>query len=94
MSARRRSRAYGYQRPTVNGVVVPASVAAESADVVMQDAVPDEMMPEYIAWWNEIAALESDVNVEPIPLDQLCSPGTNSSITFAEFTTLGDLIGD
>ena len=57
-------------------------------------AVPDDKMPEFVAWWNEMAGEEIEVDVEPIPIDQLCIPGTEGSITFAEFTILGDLVRD
>lgn len=87
-------KAYGYQQPTVDGIVVSAETAATHADVVMQDAVPDDKMEEFVPWWKEIAAIDSDVNVEPIPIDQLCAPGADSSITFAEFAALGDLVAD
>lgn len=59
-----------------------------------QPAVPDDKMPEFVAWWNEIASVESDVNIEPIPIDQFCIDGANSSISFAEFAVLGDLVKD
>ena len=57
-----------------------------------QPAVPDDKMPEFVAWWNEIAGEEIEVGIEPIPLDQLCIDGQEASISFAEFAVLGDLV--
>ena len=59
-----------------------------------QPAVPDEKMPEFVAWWNELAGEEIEVGIEPIPIDQLCIPGADSPISFAEFGVLGDLVAE
>lgn len=85
---------YGYKQAAIDGVLV-APELADNADVVMQDAVPAEMMAEFVAWWKELAGVETDVNIEPIPIDQL-SLGDDAigSITFAEFAALGDLVSE
>ena len=59
-----------------------------------QDAVPDDKMEEFIAWWTDIASIESEVNIEPIAIDQLCIDGQPGSISFAEFSALGELVRD
>lgn len=86
---------YGFKQPTLNGVLVeetPENIS--NPELVLQDAVPAVMMPEFLDWWKDIASVEADVNVEPIPIEQLCTADGESSITFAEFTALGDLVSD
>lgn len=51
-----------------------------------QPSVPDDKMPEFIAWWKEVASEEIEVNVEPIPIDLL------DNISYAEFQTLAELV--
>lgn len=88
---------YDYKQPTIDGAVVPADTPGleAMADVVMQDAVPADKMPEFVAWWKDLASIETDVNIEPIPIDQLSlgddMPGT---ISFAEFAALGNLVSE
>ncbi len=53
-------------------------------------AVPDDKMPEFVAWWQEIAGEEIEVDVTPIPVDQLGDVG----LTYVEFQTLGDLVAE
>lgn len=60
------------------------------------NAVPDEHMPEFSKKWAEFLAEEIEVDVEPVPLDQLCLPGdlTDGSIRANEFIVLGCLVRD
>lgn len=85
---------YGYKQATLDGTVVPPdSAEAVMANVVMQDAVPDDKMPEFIDWWKELASVEMDVNVEPIPIDQLSlGDAVEGSINYAEFAVLDNLV--
>ena len=53
------------------------------ADATEQFAVPDDKMQDFVAWWNDLASVESNVNIEPIPISQLCVDGRESVITFA-----------
>ena len=85
-------KVYGHQRPTINGKVVTAEEAEGAANVVMQDAVPDEKWQEFLAAWKDIAAEEIEVAVEPIPLDQLCIGGEEGGISIAEFSVLDVLV--
>ena len=62
------------------------------AKTVMQDAVPDDKLPEFQAKWKELAAEEIDVAIDPIPLDQLCIDGEEGGISIAEFSVLADLV--
>ena len=58
-------------------------------------AVPDDKMPEFVAWWKEMAGVEIDVNVDPIPLDQLSlGDDAESAIKYDEFAALGELVSD
>lgn len=66
--------------------------AADDKKFVLQSCVPADKMPDFVSWWGEIASVEIDVNVEPIPIDQLCLDGKEASITFAEFAVLGELV--
>ena len=77
---------------TPEGRIVPAEEGGD-AKATEQAAVPDDKMAEFVAWWAEIAAVEIDVNVEPIPIEQLSIDGLDSSISYAEFATLGELVG-
>lgn len=58
--------------------------------------VPADKLAEFTAAWAEIAAEEIEVNVEPIPLGQLCLEGNDKdgSITAQELTILGDLVSE
>lgn len=88
--------AYEHQRAVyAAGVVVPPELVEDALAkglATMQAAVPDDKMPEFVSWWNEIAGEEIEVGIDPIPLDQLCIDGQEASISFAEFTVLGDLV--
>ena len=85
-------KGYDYQRPTINGERVTDEQAKDAANVEMQQAVPDDKMPEFLAAWKELAAEEIDVAIEPIPLDQLCIDGEEGGISIAEFSVLADLV--
>lgn len=56
-------------------------------------SVPPDKVAEFNAGWGEMAREVIEVEVEPIPLQQLDLGGA-SSITGAEFATLGDLVTD
>lgn len=83
---------YGHKQYSLDGRVLSAEEAT-TANAVEQDAVPDDKMTEFIAWWQDLASVESNVNIEPIPIEQL-SLGDDeaSTLTYAEFATLGDLV--
>lgn len=91
---------YGYKQAVLTpfgettGTIVPSTTEnLANPDVVQQDAVPDDKMPEFIDWWKELASVEVDVNIEPIPLDQLSlADDVAGSISYAEFAVLGDLV--
>lgn len=57
-------------------------------------SVPEDKVAEFMAAWQEIADQEIEIEIEPIPLDQLCFPGdlADGSITAHEFIVLGDLV--
>lgn len=57
-------------------------------------SVPKDKIAEFMAAWQEIADQEIEVDVTPLPLDQLCFPGdlAEGSITAHEFIVLGDLV--
>lgn len=89
-------KTYDHQQPTIDGLPVPATPEnLADANMVMKDAVPDSEMPGFVAWWNEIASVEMDVNIEAIPIDQLSLSDTEvGSIDYREFAVLGDLVGE
>lgn len=57
-------------------------------------SVPDDKLAEFQAAWKEIGDQEIEVDVEPVPLEQLCfaNPDVEASITANEFITLGSLV--
>jgi hypothetical protein len=59
-----------------------------------QFSVPADKLAEFQAAWKEIAESEIEVDVQPLPLDQIVFPGDldNGSITAHEFIILGDLV--
>ena len=85
-------RAYGHKRPLIDGRRVTEEEASTHADVVMQDAVPDDKWEEFVAAWKVVGAEEVEVAVEPIPLDQLCIDGREDGITIAELSVLDTLV--
>ena len=85
-------KTYDHKRPMIDGKVVTVEEAEGAANVVMQDAVPDDKMPEFLAKWKDLAAEEIEVAVEPIPLDQLCIDGAEGGISIAEFSVLDKLV--
>lgn len=57
--------------------------------------VPPDKLEEFEKFWLEIAEQDITVEVEPIPLSQLCFSETsdmNGSISAHEFIVLGDLV--
>lgn len=56
--------------------------------------VPAEKLEEFTKKWMDFAAEEIEVDVEPIPLEQLClsDNSVDGSITAHEFSVLGDLV--
>lgn len=74
------------------GVICTAEEASLMSGILEQNTVPDDLMPEFVLWWAELASVETDVNIEPIPIDQLCIDGQEGGISFAEFAVLGDLV--
>lgn len=79
---------------TANSQRTAKIMAYDSANEAGEPAVPDDKMPEFVAWWAELAGEEIEVNVDPIPIDQLCIAGADSPISFAEFGVLGELVRD
>jgi hypothetical protein len=60
-----------------------------------QPMVPDDKVEEFAANWQQIAAEEIEVAVEPIPLSQLdLGPDKPSPLTALELARLGDLVVD
>ena len=86
--------AYGHKRHVTPDGRIVSEGELPPADAVEQDAVPEDKMEEFSAAWGEIAVEEIEVNIAPIPLDQLCFDGKDSSISFAEFATLGELVAE
>ena len=84
--------AYGHKQAVLHGKVVTEPDDLTHAGIVMQDAVPDDKMPEFLAAWADLAKEEIEVNVEPIPIYQLCIDGQEGVVTFAEFAALGELV--
>lgn len=54
--------------------------------------VPPEHMAEFRKQWEEIASEEIDVEIEPVPMDQLCADGSEGAITATEYVHLGELV--
>ena len=56
--------------------------------------VPAEHLEDYTKQWNEIVNQEIEVDIQPLPLDQLCPRDdlADGSITAHEFIVLGDLV--
>jgi hypothetical protein len=56
--------------------------------------VPAEHLEEYTKQWNEIVNQEIEVDVQPLPLNQIAFPGDleDGSISAHEFIILGDLV--
>lgn len=77
-----------FNQPAEEGVDVPEFI--ESPEY----AVPADKLEEFQAKWSEFADQEIEINIEPIPLEQLCFPGDaeDGSITAHEFIILGDLV--
>lgn len=57
-------------------------------------SVPEEHVAEFTKQWAEIGAEEIEVDVEPIPLEQLCfaDPDVQATIDATEFIALGSLV--
>lgn len=59
--------------------------------------VPPDKLEEFEAHWREIAEQEIEVDIEPVPLDQLCFPdekGVDGAISAHEMIVLGSLIAE
>ena len=58
--------------------------------------VPEDKLPEFNAAWSEMAAQEIEIDVQPIPLDQLCfdNRDIDGGIMAQEILILGDLIAE
>lgn len=86
---------YDHTALVLGGAIVPETDEnLQNPLAQKQPAVPADKMPEFVAWWNEMAAVEIDVNIDPIPVGQLCADGQSAAITYAEFGALGELIRD
>lgn len=81
-------KAYGtHQTKTVTADGVESTV--ETDDFV----VPLDKMPEFTEAWAKIGGEEIEIDVEPIPLDQLdLGSGVDGEIQASELITLGDLV--
>ena len=56
-------------------------------------SVPDDKLPEFSKAWAEIESEEIEVDVEPMPLNQLDpGPGVVGGLTAAEFVVLDNLV--
>ena len=85
--------AYGHkQKITLPGPKTLDDPFGQKGIEAEQDAVPDDKLPEFLAAWAELAREEIEVNIEPIPIDQLCIDGHEGVVTFAEFAALGELV--
>jgi hypothetical protein len=101
-------KAYNYRgtipNPAANGLSDDARAAMVAAGKIgslppkeIEDenfSVPADKIEEFHKTWGAIAVSEIEVDIEPIPLDQLCFPGDleDGSISAHEFIVLGDLI--
>lgn len=59
-------------------------------------SVPLDKLEEFTKAWMEIGEEEIEVDVQPIPLEQLCfaDPNANGSINGHEFIVLGELVAE
>lgn len=57
-------------------------------------SVPEDKLAEFQEKWKEIAEEEIEVDVQPVPLDQLCfaGPDIEATISGHEFIVLGSLV--
>jgi len=64
------------------------------ADGAKEWSVPPEHIPEFTKQWAELGAEEIEVDIEPIPLEQLCfaDPDVQATIDVSEFIVLGSLV--
>jgi hypothetical protein len=82
-------RAYGtHQTRTItDGAGVESTI--ETEDFV----VPADKMPEFTEAWAKIGAEDIELDIEPIPLDQLdLGPAVDGAIEASELIALGDLV--
>lgn len=58
--------------------------------------VPPDKLPEFTQAWEEIGKEEIEVDVQPIPLEQLClaDPKVDGGIAANELIVLGDLVAE
>lgn len=72
-----------------NALIAPYDYKTESGNM----AVPDDKLSEFVAAWNELAKEVIEVDVEPIPFEQInLGDATASPITTIEMIWLGDLV--
>lgn len=88
-------KAYDYH-PFVKVKDAEGKDTAVDSDVVSENfAVPMDKMPEFTAAWKELADEEIDLDVEPIPFEQLdLGNSVDGCLTPQEFFTLGSLVKD
>jgi len=98
-------KAYDYHPMVPNPAYHPAEEGMRDRDTGVVQFVPKEIPsaewsvpPEHIAeftkQWAELGAEEIEVDVEPIPLEQLCfaDPDVQATIDASEFIALGSLV--
>lgn len=85
---------YGHKVPTINGrVIAPAEQEMSNPDaVVMVAGVPPGKADEFAGWWKDYANEEIEVDVQPIPLDQLDNGSDVASVKAGELIILDDLV--
>lgn len=64
----------------------------ERLGVSPEFSVPLDKLDDFHKAWGEITSEEIEVDVEPVPLDQLCLDGVDGSIHANELIALGDLV--
>lgn len=56
-------------------------------------SVPLDKMPEFVKAWADVAAEEIEIEIEPLPLDQLCPAGSEIAVvSAAELIALDSLV--
>lgn len=79
--------AYNFQVPIIDGKVIEDTEENRAQpNVAMGPAVPNDKMPEFLKAWADVAAEEIEVEVQPLPLDQL------DNVTAGELVILGNLV--
>jgi len=91
----RLARLHAKLLPEFNPISVQRDEIIASYDHLNADgaqAVPEDKMPEFLVKWREIADQVIDVDVEPIPFDQIDNEA--GSISASELIVLGALVAD